>query len=340
LGKLSKEPVVILLSGHPDPDAIGSALAHQRLCRRIGLEATIAHVLPIARPENRALVELLDIQMRRIRDGQALRPYTHVSLVDTTSVEATIQLPWGLHLATVVDHHGSSVESHPPFVDVRPWVGATSTIYAEYAEFGAWPLRKDVVDDVRVATALLFGIQTDTDDFALASAADFRAAAYLKPFCDTAVLDKLRRRALTAQAIDVLGRALGDLTLVRSFALAGVGNVPADQREAIPAAAEFILRHEHVETVVVYGLVADRIDGSLRTNNSQLDCSLLLQSAFGTDAAGRPFGGGRRGKGGFQIPLATLGPHDSAPVWPSVQAAIWQGLSRAIPDLRAAKPFP
>ena len=193
LRKLPEGRLVILLSGHPQPDAIGSALAHKRICRQCGIDATIAHALPISGRQHRALVEILDIELLRIRGAQDLHTFSYVSLVDTSSVEPTIELPWGLRVVSVVDNHRTAIESRPTFVDIRPWVCATSTIYAEYAEFGAWPLRRDVVEDVRVASALLFGIRSDTDDFALASPADFRAAAYLKAFCDGVVLDKLHR---------------------------------------------------------------------------------------------------------------------------------------------------
>jgi nanoRNase/pAp phosphatase (c-di-AMP/oligoRNAs hydrolase) len=334
LRNLSQGTLVILLSGHPDPDAIGSALAHKRICRNCGIDATIAHVLPISRPENQALVELLDIELLRVRGAQDLQRFSYVSLVDTSSVEATIQLPWGLRLVTVVDHHRAAVESTPTFVDIRPWAGATSTIYAEYAEFGTWPLRRDVADDTRVATALLFGIRSDSDDFALAGAADFRAAAYLRPFCDNAVLDKLRRRVVTTQTMNVLGRALLDLTLVRDFAMAGVGRVDPVHRDAIPAAADFILQHERVETVLVYGVVGDRIDGSLRTHNPRLDCSHFLHSAFGADESGKSYGGGRWRKGGFQIPLHQLRlVGDDVATWPAVQRIVAEGLTRAVSEV-------
>jgi nanoRNase/pAp phosphatase (c-di-AMP/oligoRNAs hydrolase) len=119
--------------------------------------------------------------------------------------------------------------------------------------------------------------------------------------------------------MNVLGRALLDLTLVRDFAMAGVGRVDPVHRDAIPAAADFILQHERVETVLVYGVVGDRIDGSLRTHNPRLDCSHFLHSAFGADESGKSYGGGRWRKGGFQIPLHQLRlVGDDVATWPPV----------------------
>jgi nanoRNase/pAp phosphatase (c-di-AMP/oligoRNAs hydrolase) len=66
LQKAAGEHLLILLSGHPDPDAIGSALAHQRICRSLGVNATIAHARPVSHRENRALVKLLGVEMRQV----------------------------------------------------------------------------------------------------------------------------------------------------------------------------------------------------------------------------------------------------------------------------------
>src|ERR1043165_700799 len=69
LAGATDKPHVILLGGHPDPDSIGSALAHKRICERIGVSATIAHVLPISRAENRAMVKLLNGPMVKVTES-------------------------------------------------------------------------------------------------------------------------------------------------------------------------------------------------------------------------------------------------------------------------------
>src|ERR1700754_2534119 len=70
LASATDKPHVILLGGHPDPDGIGSALAHKRLCERLGVSATIAHVLPISRAENRAMVKLLNVPMVKMTETE------------------------------------------------------------------------------------------------------------------------------------------------------------------------------------------------------------------------------------------------------------------------------
>jgi len=205
---------VILLGGHPDPDSIGSALAHKRVCERLGVSATIAHVLPISRAENRAMVKLLNVPMVKVTDSDELLNYGYLSLVDASQSEQTIRVPESLQLLTVVDHHRPASIPKAPFVDIRHDVGATATIYAEYSERGLVPFGANGNDDSVVATAMFFGIQTDTDDFAFATPNDFRAAAYLKQFSDAETLSRVGRRTLTAEAMEAVGYALRDLEVV------------------------------------------------------------------------------------------------------------------------------
>lgn len=326
------EQLVVLIGGHPDPDAIGCALAHQRLCERVGVHATIAHVLPVSHRQNRALLKLLGIEMVQLSGRVDLERFTQLSLVDASAPEPSIDMPATLRLLTIVDHHrGPPVEA--PFVDVRPTIGASSSIYAEYLSEGFAPLDGQR-DDARVATALLFGIQTDTDDFALATAADFAAAAYLRAHCDADALKRVGRRTVGATAMNVVTRALADMIVVRDFAVAGVGEVAPGDRDTIGAAADYILQREDIDTVIAFGLVGDKIDGSLRTNSPSVDPQTSLASAFGVDRDGRPFGGGRADKGGFQIPLGLLSDvADRASLWGLVRQVVLHKLARVVPDL-------
>jgi len=334
LSGATDKPHVILLGGHPDPDSIGSAMAHKRLCERLGVSATIAHVLPISRAENRAMVKLLNVPMVKVTDSDELATYGYLSLVDASQSEQAIRVPESLQLLTVVDHHRPAAIPKAPFVDIRHDVGATATIYAEYSERGLVPFSANGNDDGVVATAMFFGIQTDTDDFAFATPNDFRAAAYLKQFSDAETLSRVGRRTLTAESMEAVGYALRDLEVVRDFAIAGVGRVSAPNRDAIPMAADYILRREDIDTVVVYGIVEDRIDGSLRTRRASVDPAAFMQNAFGDDSQGRPYGGGRADMGGFRVPLGLLAEtEDEETLWALVKDVVRQRVARVVPDL-------
>ncbi len=334
ISSATDKPHLILLWGHPDPDAIGSALAHKRLCERLGVSATIAHVLPVSRAENRALVKLLNVPMLKLTEAADLESFGYLALVDASSSESSIRLPESLRLLTVVDHHRPASVPKAEFVDIRHDVCSTCTNYADYAERGRAPFGASGNDDSPVATAMFFGIQTDTDDFAIATAADLRAAAYLKPFCDIETLSRVGRRTLTAESMDAVGRALADLEVIRDFAIAGVGRISGNNRDAIPMAADFILRREDIDTVLVYGIVEDRIDGSLRTRRPSVDPAAFMQAAFGEDSEGRPYGGGRSDMGGFRVPPGMLSEvEDDSLLWRLVRETVYKRVARVVPEL-------
>src|SRR5690606_29990656 len=92
---------------------------------------------------------------------------------------------------------------------------------------------------------------------------------------------------------------------------AGIGYLRWSDRDAIPQAADFLLKEENVNTAIVYGIVARRDDsesiiGSLRTNNATLGVDAYLKQALGRDRTGRYYGGGRLWAGGFEIDLDFL----------------------------------
>jgi nanoRNase/pAp phosphatase (c-di-AMP/oligoRNAs hydrolase) len=216
---------------------------------------------------------------------------------------------------------------------LRLEVGATATIFVEYLNALA-PLDPDSEDDRRVATALMHGLSTDTDDFTLARPGDFRAAAAIAEVCDRDLLADLARRTIAPSAMDVISRALATLKVRRNFAMAGVGFVSETDRDTIAQAADFLVRREDIDTVVVYGVVGERfIEGSLRTHSPSVDPGAWLEQAFGFDDRGHPFGGGRRDKGGFRIPIGFLGRStDRAQLWTLVEHAVKQAMLKLMGD--------
>ena len=295
---------VVVIRGYPDPDSLASAWAHARLAATVGIECDVAHLPLVSRAENRAMVNLLDLPLTRITAPEDLEKYSAMTLVDANSIE----LPRKAHLpcVSIVDHHSVAGKLDADYIDVRPHVGSTSTVYTEYLmEVGIGALGGGDLP-MRLGTALAYGIRSDTDDLLRASAADLVALASLVPYIDADILSQLSRYSIPAAAMGVMRRALDAMQIEGTWAIAGVGYVRAQDRDAIGQAADFLLRREGIRTVLAYGIVEGWIDGSLRTNDPGVDPADFLRDAFGTAPNGVPYGGGRRDKGGFQIPLGLL----------------------------------
>jgi nanoRNase/pAp phosphatase (c-di-AMP/oligoRNAs hydrolase) len=330
LGAARGKNVLIALRGHPDPDGIASAITQAHIAQRLGVATTtIGYCHELSHRENRALVKLLGLELKKIKTVREAGRVDFLALVDSHDVDPDLTDAGDYEVLTVVDHHRATTAPKARYVDLRFDVGATATIFVEYLQDLA-PLDPDIEEDRRIATALMHGLSTDTDDFMLARAADFRAAGLIAEVCDRDLLQDLSRRLIAPIAMDVIARALQALVVRRSFAMAGVGFVSEAERDTIAQAADFLVRREDIDTCVVYGVVGDKyIEGSLRTHSPSVDPAAWLEQAFGIDEKGRPYGGGRRDKGGFRIPIGFLGRvTDRGQLWQLVEHAVRTALLR------------
>jgi nanoRNase/pAp phosphatase (c-di-AMP/oligoRNAs hydrolase) len=169
--------VLILPHNDPDPDAIASALALRHLlAEKLGVEGHVVYRGIIGRAENRALVRYLGHPLRRLT-GTDLRQSAPIALVDTQPGAGNNALPPRSTAAIVFDHHpwreGTAAAT---FADVRPNLGATSTILTEYLQAA------EIEPAPPLATALFYGVKTDTMGLSrAASPADVAAYFYLQP---------------------------------------------------------------------------------------------------------------------------------------------------------------
>src|SRR5215210_3126552 len=311
---------VVAIQDFPDPDAISSAMAYRELAASFGISSDIVYDGQISHPENLALVNLLDIQIARWSARVVLERYAAAVYVDnqgTTTHLAERLKAAGVQTLAVIDHHDPQDLLDPIFSDVRP-LGAAATMFAEHLQSGTI-LKLDAENDalVRLATALMHGLHSETDGFVRARPPEYQAAAYLSRFTDSDLLDKVLCVQKSHATLNVIEQALACRTVRNGFSIAGVGYLRLADRDAIPQAADFLLTEENVHTVIVFGLLGDEkreaISGSLRTLKSTLRVDRFLKDALGDDLRGRPYGGGRSRAGGFEIDCGFLAGDEEDP---------------------------
>jgi nanoRNase/pAp phosphatase (c-di-AMP/oligoRNAs hydrolase) len=316
--------IFVVIRGYPDPDSIASAWAHRRISEKLGIQCDPVHFDPISRPENRAMLKLLELKIRKVVDPQDLAVYDAYCLVDANEPRLPAGAP-DLPCITIVDHHRLGETPRAPFVDLREDVGSTSTIYAEYLRFGPVGLPQDKKPARALATALAYGIRSDTEELVRATPEDLEALAWLQGSLDQDVLAALAHAEIASRTMEIIETALASARVEGALLFAGVGHVREDDRDAIGQTADFLLRREGISTAIVYGIVGgETIDGSLRTKSVALDPDEWLKETLGHDPqTRRPYGGGRRGAGGFQVPLGLLAScPDRELQWAVVRATI------------------
>ncbi|MDF9745303.1 DHH family phosphoesterase [Natrinema salsiterrestre] len=291
--------LAVVAHDNPDPDAIASAVALVAIAESVGVDADACYFGNISHQENRAMVNLLGLNLRNLDRNDSLGEYSAFALVDHSRPGVNDQLPSDLHVDIVIDHHPPRGPVPGEFVDLRQQAGATSTVLTEYLD------HVDLDFDPATATALLYGIRVDTNDFAReVSPADFRAASLLWPHVDTSLLDQIEQPSLEGETLETIARAIKNRVQRDSVAVASVGRI--GDRDALPQAADQLLAMEGVDTTLVFGFADEMVFLSARSRAADVDLGETLRDAF--DRIGSA--GGHADMAGAQLEIGILGSAD------------------------------
>ena len=302
----------IVMQDYPDPDALSTAWAHKLIAARFGIECDIIYEGRISHQENLALVQLTELGMVRYSEGYNLEQYKGTVFVDNQGTTATLTDRFaaiGVKPIVIVDHHEKQDRIQAEFTDIRK-IGATATIYTEYIREGLLELNKNDTNHVKLATALMHGIRSETSGLIRGRAEELEAASFLSRIADSSLLEDILSVKRSKTVMDVIRLALENREIRESYSISGVGFLRSEDRDSIPQAADFLMTEENVHTAIVYGIIlkGDRevVVGSMRTSKVTLNPDEFLKEALGTAETGRHYGGGRRGAGGFEIPIGFL----------------------------------
>jgi nanoRNase/pAp phosphatase (c-di-AMP/oligoRNAs hydrolase) len=285
----------IIVHNNPDPDAISSAMGLKEIAGSVGVKAEILYKGQIGHHENKAFVNILDVELDQSKDFKSSE-YRKIALIECSVPGVNNLLPPDTPVSIIIDHHQADIEEvKAEYVDIRPNIGATATIMTKYLQDLEIPIKTEL------ATALLYGIKVDTDDFRRnTDPADFMAAAYLYPLANQEILTKFETPSRSVEEIDVLGEAIKNREIKGSYLISNVGTIR--NRDTLAQAADYLLTLEGITTTIVFGLGEDHIYISGRSRDVRINIGKVMQDAFGADKAG-----GHAMLAGAQIPLGVFG---------------------------------
>jgi nanoRNase/pAp phosphatase (c-di-AMP/oligoRNAs hydrolase) len=287
LRKAKGKKLLICIKGFPDPDNIACALALSWLAHPFKINTKIVYFDDISHHENRALVKKLDLDLEQVGSDFDASEYDYYAINDSQNIDLPIQIPKTCELLVFVDHHKSLDSIQGAFIDVREAAGSTSAIYTEYIQKSPQDFDNDSQEVSKIATALMHGIRTDTDDYVNATPIDYQASQFLASKIDKDLLALISSQAISAKTMDLTQIALQHKDIKETFLFSGVGYVREADRDGIGQCADYLLHREGIETVVVYGVVANSfVDGSLRTKSHTLDPDKWLKTIFGKNKEG------------------------------------------------------
>lgn len=275
---------------------IAAATALRELAHALaGLSCSLACGGTVGRAENRALVHYLGLKLRPVDQIDPAR-FDIIGMVDTQPGQGNNALPPGTVPDVVVDHHSIRHETQrAPFSDVRSRYGATSTILFEYLQAAL------VTPSTPLATALLYGIRSDTQDLGReATQADKDAYGVLYPLANKRMLGTIQRGEVPTEYFRMLAVALDNAVLCGRCIYSGLGVV--ENADMIAEVADLLLRHEAVDWSLCWGCHEDRCLLSIRTMASEGRADVAIRSIVSRKGTG----GGHRTMAGGQISVGAV----------------------------------
>lgn len=297
------ENVLIVPHNNPDPDAIASAAALVYLFKeKLDVQAQIVYKGVVGRAENRAVTRHLDHPLQPLRMGD-LHAASHVVLVDTQPGFGNNPTSEVDNVVIVIDHHQSIGEKlDVRFVDVRPDVGAASTIMVEYLREAKLEIPSDL------ATALFYGIKTDTMGLQRgASSTDHNAFCFLLDLVDFEAVARIERAQVSTDYFRTIVEAFQS-TRVYDYII--TSHIPEMRYPDLTAdIADLLLRTRGCRWVFCSGVYNDTLYFSIRTENKR-GAGQIARDIVGEEGTagghGSMAGGQRPIKGAESDPLIAM----------------------------------
>jgi len=277
-----KKKVLIVIHDNPDPDALASALGFKYLLQSVWkISGVISYGGIIGRAENKAMIKLLNIDIvpyQRIH----LKDFSLIALIDTQPGSGNNSLPPACIPDIIIDHHVPVYKKskHADFPDIRTGYGSTSTIIAEYL------ISAGILDtNKKIATALLYGIKSDTRDLGRETGEnDMSAYLQLFPLALLKVLSRIEHPKLSRSYFKVISRAINSALIFKDVVIADLGKV--ESADNLAEMSDFLIRVDDVKWALCMGEYDGNLYFSMRTTIRKANAGLLAKKMTHTRGSG------------------------------------------------------
>lgn len=282
----------VLLLINADPDAMAGALAVRRLLWRRVAATVIAHVNVIKRPDNLSMIRLLDIPLTPAQDVDP-EQFQKTVVVDSQPDHGDAFARF--RADAIIDHHPRGRAAEVPFADIRPEYGATSTILTEYIRAAK------IKPSVKLATALILGIKTDTRNFERhAGIEDVKAFQFLFKYANATLIRKIEQADLRLDFLKYFRLGIETMRIRRNRGFVHLGRVL--NPDVCVLVADFFMRVNPITWSVVSGMCDDTLVIVFRNDGIRKNAGLVAKKSFGQLGSA----GGHASMARAEIPLSAL----------------------------------
>ncbi|EPR43723.1 phosphoesterase RecJ domain protein [Desulfovibrio sp. X2] len=283
-----------------DPDAMGCAMALRRIIGRKVAKVGLAHINEIRRPDNLAMIRYLRIPTKLLTPRIAAR-YDHFALVDSQPHHNPAFQDFTFSI--VLDHHPVKKEApvKADFAEIRTEYGACSTLLTEYL------YNLDIKPAPFLATALLYGIKSDTQSFEREFCdTDVRAFRYLSKFANQMALKKIVRSEYHLRWLDYFRKALEQLEICDQGAYVFMGKV--ENPDILVILADFFLHVHEIGWTAVAGQCKNSLVVIFRGDGLTRDVGQMASDLFGD--LGSAGGHSQAARAEIDLAKLTVSPED------------------------------
>lgn len=260
--------VLVLINA--DPDSIASAMAFKRLLWRRAGHVVIAAINVMERPDNLAMVTYIKADIKPWNPALT-EGVDRFVLVDSQPHHSPVFE--ALFFDVVIDHHPDGGR-RDGFTDIRPEYGATATMMTEYLR-GA-----RIKPSVRLSTALLYAIKTDTNNFRRKTQVeDVRAFQYLYRHCNVHMLQRVEQAELKPSFLRFFQKALKNRIIKRNRLYAHLGTVPTP--DILVIIADFYMKVDGITWSIVSGVYGKKLVVIFRNDGVRKNAGRLAEQSFG-----------------------------------------------------------
>ncbi|MCP4726595.1 MAG: hypothetical protein GY863_16235, partial [bacterium] len=261
-----------------------------------GISSRIAFSGIISRPENRYMIDLLKIEMSEL-ERINLDSYPVIALTDTQPGTGNNSLPKNRVPDIVIDHHPlTEIAGKVPFLDIREDVGSTSAIVTEYI------ISSDVKISKRLATALYFGIMTDTRDLSRSSSKiDLQAAIFLYPSVLHKTLGRINNPAFSLNYMKSIVNSLLKAYICEDVMIVDtVGKLASP--DMLSQIVDLSIGIKKIKWAIAIGSSGSNVYFSIRSDSKEQMAGIIARLIAG----GMGTGGGHDMSAGGRIPVRDM----------------------------------
>lgn len=270
LSVLNKHVIFIQMHNYPDQDALASAQGLKTLLEHFGKHVYICYKGQIDKYNTIKMIELLHIDVTPA-DSIDFREDDEIIFIDCQKGNINVKNYIGNEVACI-DHHKHTKIKYL-FEDIRPDVGACSSIIAEYF------LENNIPLDKILATTLTYGIKMDTNSLSRdVSDLDLDMYCYLYKLADKNILRKLDSCSLKIKDLKAYYKAISNLKIYRNVALVNIGDNCSEA--IIGQVSDFLLTLKEIDFTVVHSYRDGGIKFSIRSETSDLDAADIIKKAL------------------------------------------------------------